>query len=139
MHIIILLPIISTLAYHLLMKSTINSNISPLLMFLLIYIISILITLSALLISEDFDVKELLNIKDKWKYLLIGVSIFGVELGYILSYRLGWNINITAIFTNTSVAILMIPLGYIIFKESLSTIQIIGIILSISGLILIGL
>ncbi|MDP4094017.1 MAG: EamA family transporter [Bacillota bacterium] len=71
-----------------------------------------------------------------WSSILLGVAIVGLEMGFLLAFRSGWNISTAGIFANVIVAILLIPVGLLFFKEQLKPINIAGIILCISGLFL---
>lgn len=132
------IAIISTISYHILIRSISDTTINPFVLLLFIYLVSIILTLIVIISFSELSIKNITGIQDKWKYLLIGVSIVGVELGYILAYRSGWKVNITAVFANISVAILIIPIGYYLFNESISNIKIFGIGLCIIGLFIIN-
>jgi uncharacterized membrane protein len=70
-----------------------------------------------------------------WASFALGIAIIGLELGFLLAYRAGWNISIGALVSNLAVTLLLIPLGALLFKERLSVINMIGIGLSVIGLI----
>jgi drug/metabolite transporter (DMT)-like permease len=59
-----------------------------------------------------------------------------IEAGYLIAYRLGWKLNRAALISNVAVAILLIPLGNLLFQESVSLRMTAGAALCISGLIL---
>lgn len=130
--------ILSTISYHLLIRSIVGNHESPVTILLLVYITALIISFILFLYTGKLNLHSLFSIKHIWKYLLIGLSVIGIELGYILAYRSGWNINSTALFSNTAVGVLIIPLGYVFFQEGLSINKTIGIVLCIAGLILIN-
>ena len=59
-----------------------------------------------------------------------------IEAGYLIAYRSGWNLNRAALTSNVAVAILLIPLGTVLFQEHVSLRMLAGTVLCISGLIL---
>ncbi|MFV8150883.1 MULTISPECIES: EamA family transporter [Synergistaceae] len=69
-----------------------------------------------------------------WTSILLGVGVFGIELGFIKMYRAGWNISAASLLTNAAISILLIFIGLIFYKEHLSSNQIIGIALCLAGL-----
>jgi uncharacterized membrane protein len=71
-----------------------------------------------------------------WSSFAVGISIVGVEVGYLAAYRAGWNLNRDAIFSNTAVAVLLVPLGLLLFKENLTPRAALGIALCAVGLLL---
>ena len=76
--------------------------------------------------------------KINWASFALGASIIGLELGFLLAYRVGWNISIGSLIANTAVSLLLIPIGILLFKETLSIPNIIGVLLCVSGLVLIN-
>jgi multidrug transporter EmrE-like cation transporter len=77
--------------------------------------------------------------KLNWASVGLGAVIVGLELGFLLAYRAGWNISVASLVANTTVALLLIPVGLLFFKEELSAVNILGIILAIAGLVLVNL
>jgi hypothetical protein len=71
-----------------------------------------------------------------WSSLALGVSVVMIEAGFLVAYRLGWKLNRAGLTSNVAVAILLIPLGTILFQEHVSLRMIAGAALCISGLIL---
>jgi drug/metabolite transporter (DMT)-like permease len=70
--------------------------------------------------------------------LLPGMAILAIEAGFLLAYRSGWNINIASLTVNLVVALLLIPVGLVLYKETLSTLKIAGIVVCVIGLVLIN-
>ncbi|MBN7772739.1 EamA family transporter [Clostridium aminobutyricum] len=79
------------------------------------------------------EVKEL-----NWASLLLGFSIVGLEFGFLLLYRVGWNISIGSLVCNIVLAVVLIIVGVLVYKEHISMNQVIGIALCIGGLIFIN-
>lgn len=78
---------------------------------------------------------ELLHNQNWVLAALIGLTAVGVELGFLYAYRTGWSISTTSItigaFTTTSLALV----GTLWFKEQLTPLNIVGIVLCLAGVI----
>jgi len=73
-----------------------------------------------------------------WAVIFFALASIGLESGYIFLYRVGWNISIGGLVCNILLAINMVVIGYLFYKEVISMKQIFGIILCIAGLIYIN-
>ena len=71
-----------------------------------------------------------------WSSLALGIAVVMIETGYLVAYRMGWKLNQAALTSNVAVAILLIPLGAILFQERVSFRMTAGASLCIAGLIL---
>ena len=76
--------------------------------------------------------------KANWTSLVLGISIVALEFGYINMYRAGWKVSAGSLVANISLACVLLFVGLLFYKESISLRQIIGIIFCIVGLFLIG-
>jgi drug/metabolite transporter (DMT)-like permease len=66
----------------------------------------------------------------------VGAGAFLIELGYVLTYRAGWPVSLASVLTNGLVAMLLVPIGIVIFGERLSMVNCAGIVLCLMGLAL---
>jgi uncharacterized membrane protein len=73
-----------------------------------------------------------------WASYALGVSIVGVELGFLLAYRAGWDISIGVVIANSAIMVLLVPIGLIFFKEQLSWSNVLGVVLCVAGVVLIA-
>jgi uncharacterized membrane protein len=133
----IILVVISNTVYHLCQKST-PSSINPLAALTVTYAAALVLSIIGLFIypSETgiLDSFKKLN----WASILLGASIVGLELGFLLAYRAGWNISLVGLYANVIVALVLIPIGILFFKEHISITKAIGIFLSITGIVFIS-
>jgi uncharacterized membrane protein len=100
------------------------------------YAVAIVITLILLplfsrtsSLVDDFRVLNLSSV-------LVGISIVGVELGFLLAYRYGWQLNLAALTSSTVLSVLLVLIGWIIFHEGWSIKHTIGVIFCLTGLYL---
>ncbi len=73
-----------------------------------------------------------------WVQLGIAGSVILVELGYLLMYRSGWNLSSGSLITGVVINMALLGLGLTLFGEKVSTVNLLGILLSILGVALIG-
>jgi drug/metabolite transporter (DMT)-like permease len=62
----------------------------------------------------------------------------GLEFGYLMAYRAGWNISIGSLVANIFLALALIPVGIFLYKENFEITKVFGAIFCIAGLILIN-
>ena len=74
--------------------------------------------------------------KTNWTALALGIAIVALEFGYICIYRAGWKISVATLIANISLACVLMIVGVLLYKETISLKQIIGIIISAIGLVL---
>ena len=75
--------------------------------------------------------------KTNWTALALGVAIVALEFGYVCLYRAGWNISVGTLVANISLACVLLVVGILLYKETVSMKQIIGMVISAVGLFLI--
>ncbi len=132
----IFLTVLSNIFYHIFQKS-IAASINPIISLIITYISAIIISLLILPFYPDktglIDSIKGLN----WSSFALGGAIVGLEMGFLLAYRAGWNIGLAAVFSNVAVAVFLIPIGLLIYKENLTLMNLLGIMFCITGLVLI--
>ncbi|HPU62580.1 MAG TPA: EamA family transporter [Mobilitalea sp.] len=133
----LLLTVIANVLYHIAQKST-SEKINP--MFSLMITYAIAFVLSCILFFFMKGEKSLnKNINElNWSSVLLGCSILLLELGFLLAYRVGWNIGTASFISTIAVTLVLIPIGLLFFKESFNLSKLIGIVLCILGLILLN-
>ena len=77
--------------------------------------------------------------KANWATFALGLVIVGLEIGYILAYRNGWRMNVLSVTANIILAVALIVVSLVFYKESLTVKQLAGIALCAGGLLLINL
>jgi drug/metabolite transporter (DMT)-like permease len=133
----ITLTIVSNILYHLFQKS-IAPKANPLFSLTVTYFTAALISL---ILWPFFTNGNNLSTSFRnlnWASFALGIVIIGLELGFLLAYRAGWNITLGSLVSNLTVSLLLIPIGIILFKERLSLTNVVGIALSIIGFICIN-
>lgn len=131
------LTILSNVLYHLSQKLT-PANISPMVALGATYGTALII---CILLLPFFPPKDglLATIRQlNWASFGLAFAIIGLEVGFLLAYRAGWNIGLAAIVSNASVTLILIPLAVLLFKEKVTPLNLVGVAACILGLILIN-
>lgn len=132
----LLLVVFSNTFYHIIAKFT-PAKASPFLSLTVTYIIAAMLSFCAFLFTGERKsvLQEATNLN--WTALALGVAIIGLELGNIYLYRAGWKISIGSLVANIALACVLLIVGLLLFKESISLRQVIGIIVCALGLVLV--
>jgi len=122
----------SSVIYHLAQKSISGSgSIFGSLAFA--YAIAMVFSLAGMFIQTGkIEVTEIVNFRN-WPVLLLGLAVFGIEIGVLLTYKAGANVNTLPILVNGVVMACLIPLGALIYREHISLGSVMGILLIGSG------
>jgi len=133
----IVLIIASNVLYNICQKST-PQDINPFSALLTTYLTAAILTLiAAQFYKSDKGFIQSFS-KLNWTSITLAVSIVGLELGYILAYRAGWNISLGSLVANIILALILIPIGILFFKEGFEPHKILGVVFCIIGLIIIN-
>ena len=73
--------------------------------------------------------------KHAWRFQL---SLVGLEVGFLLVYRAGWNIGIAAVLVNVVASLILVPVAIFVFKDKLNWINIVGILVCLVGLVMLN-
>ena len=76
--------------------------------------------------------------KTNWTSFVLGLAIVGLEFGYINVYRAGWKISVGTLVANIGLAIALIIIGALLYKEVITARQLAGIAVCAVGLFLIS-
>ncbi|MBI3360847.1 MAG: EamA family transporter [Chloroflexi bacterium] len=131
------LTVISNALYHVLQKS-IPGAAHPLLSLIATYAMAVVACL-ALLPLFPFKAGLVQSLRElNWVSYCLGFAIIGLELGFLLAYRAGWNVSLGAIVSNVAVTILLVPIGMLLFREKVSAMNLVGIAVCIIGLVMVN-
>ena len=133
----ITLAIASSALYHFSAKST-PANVNFPISLFVTYAVAILITL---LIASFFPAKNGLALELKklnWASFLLAIAIVGIEFGFLLVYRSGWNLGIAAVLVNVVASLILVPVAIFVFKDKLNWVNIVGILVCLVGLVMLN-
>ncbi len=132
-----ILIVAGLVVYQLAQKST-DQSANPFVVVILAYLIGIAACIGGYFLfpRQDTDLLPMMRTV-LWSALGIGLGAAAIEVGFMLAYRAGWNLSLLPVSVNVCGAVLLILIGPIAFRESLSMEKVIGILLCIGGLVLI--
>lgn len=130
------LVVLSNVVYQVCTKSV--PDINPLASLTVTYFIGALISLILFFaLYKDVNlIKEYAKIN--WASIVLGISIVGLEVGFIYAYRAGWNISTASIVQSVVLTIALIFVGIFAYKEKITATNILGIVICLIGLIFIN-
>lgn len=133
----IIIIVVSNILYNICSKS-IPEKVNPFSSLFITYITGAIITVIAFKFYKGdkgfFQSFEDLN----WASIVLGFAIVGLEFGYVMAYRAGWNISVGSLVANIFLALMLIPVGILFYKEGFGINKIFGMLLCIVGLIFIN-
>jgi multidrug transporter EmrE-like cation transporter len=133
----ITLAICSSALYHFTAKST-PSNVNFTVSLLVTYAVAFVVVL---LTFVFFPIKNGLGFELKqlnWASIGLAIAVVGIEFGFLLTYRAGWNLGIAAVLTNVVASLLLLPVAIFIFKDEISWVNILGILVCLVGLVMLN-
>jgi len=69
-----------------------------------------------------------------WSPIALGVSIVGLEVGFIYAYKAGWQVSTLSVAQAAFLAIFLMVIGFALYDESLSANKLIGVVICLVGL-----
>lgn len=130
----LVLVVVGNILYHVSQRS-VPKTANPLATMMVAYAVGILLCAAGSFFYPSE--KSFLNSirESNWTAVVIGVGVAAVEIGFLLTYRAGWRISIAPVLASVALALLLIPVGVMMFGEHLSLRNLIGIALCVAGLI----
>jgi len=133
----IVLIVASNVVYNICQKST-PDKVNPFAALLVTYLTAAVLTgVVFLFYKTDKGIME--SVKElNWTSITLGIAVVGLEIGYLMAYRAGWNISVGSLVANILLALMLIPVGVLFYHEGFGANKIIGAVLCIFGLIMIN-
>jgi drug/metabolite transporter (DMT)-like permease len=133
----ITLAICSSALYHFTAKST-PSNVNFTVSLLVTYAVAFVVTLLGFFFfpatqGVATELKQL-----NWASIGLAIAVVGIEFGFLLTYRAGWNLGIAAVLVNVVASLLLLPVAIFVFKDRISWVNIVGILVCLAGLIMLN-
>ncbi len=132
----LILVILSNVFYHIMSKN-ISSDLNPFLGLSVTYSVALFISLLIFTMTHKIPLTEELKPLNVSNFIL-GISVLGLEGGYLLMYRNGWQISRGALTASICVAILLFIIGIFFYKESITIKKTAGVFFCIAGVLLIS-
>ena len=131
------LVVASNVFYQICAKS-VPDKMNPLASLTITYIVGAIASFALYeLLYKDAAILEEYR-KTNWAPFVLGIAIVGLEVGYIYAYKAGWPVSSAQIVQSVILAIILIFVGYLLYKESITWNRLVGIIVCLIGLYLIN-
>jgi len=133
----ICLAICSSALYHFVAKSTplqVNFTISLLATYAVAFGVT-LFTFVFFPVKNGF-VAELKQLN--WASIGLAIAIVGIEFGFLLTYRAGWNLGVAAVLVNVVASLILVPVAIFVFKDNISWVNVLGIFVCLAGLVMLN-
>jgi len=133
----ITLAICSSALYHFTAKST-PANVNFTVSLLVTYAVAFVVTLLGFFFfpATNGVIAEFKQLN--WASVALAIAIVGIEYGFLLTYRAGWNLGIAAVLVNVVASLILLPVAIFLFKDKISWVNIAGIVVCFIGLIMLN-
>ena len=131
------LVVMSNVLYHICAKS-VPGDINPFASLTITYIVGAISSgIMFFILYKDVNfIREYSRVN--WAPIVLGFAIVGLEVGYIFAYKAGWQISIASIVQSAFLAVVLIFVGTLLYKEALTWNKLVGVIVCLIGLSLIN-
>ena len=133
----IALAVFGGVMYHVSQKS-VPKTVNPYSAIIIAYAIGIILCIAVMFIDPAEKSFAASVRESNWAVAGLGIGAAIIEVSVLLAYRLGSNISVTSVVINISVALILLPIGIIVYKEQLSMRTVAGIACCLIGLYLIS-
>ena len=76
--------------------------------------------------------------KINWAPFVLGLVIVGLEVGFIYAYKAGWSVSTASLVQGCALAIILIFVGFLVYKEALTWNKLLGAAICLVGLFFIN-
>lgn len=131
------LVVLSNVVYQICAKS-VPDGMNPLASLTITYIVGALASLVLYYVtSKNANILQEYT-KVNWAPFVLGIVIVGLEVGFIYAYKAGWPVSTAQIVQAAVLAVILIFVGFFLYKEQLTWNKIVGIMVCLVGLGLIN-
>lgn len=133
----IALVVVSNTVYHICAKS-VPSSINPFATLSVTYLVGAVCSLLFYYIFEKSPNIVTECGKLNWSPFVLGLVIVGLEAGYVYAYRAGWTVSTASVVQSSILAVSLILVGFLVFKEAITFNKILGLVICLIGLFFIN-
>lgn len=127
------LVILSNVVYQICAKST-PADIHPLASLTVTYAVGTVA--SAILyyaLSKDGNLLREYS-KLNWSPFVLGIVIVGLEVGFIYTYKAGWQVSTASVVQSSFLAVALLFAGFLLYHEALTANKVTGMLICMVGL-----
>lgn len=131
----LILVVLSNILYNVASKS-VPAAASPYLTLVATYFVAGVLSLAAYFVFDGQRGQAGALSRLNWTSWALGLSMVGLEVGYIFMYRGGWKISVASLLSNMLLAVALLLVGLVFYHERLGARQISGLCLCAAGCLL---
>ena len=109
----------SNVLYNICTKSA-PAKVNPFAMLTITYLIAAAVSFTTFFISAKGKNIFAEFAKTNWTAFVLGIVIIGLEVGYLLAYRNGWQMNTVSVTANITLAVVLIVVAFLFYKETIT-------------------
>ena len=133
----LILIVLSNVFYQVSAKS-VPDGMNPFASLTITYLIGAMVAfVFYIVINKDVNIIQEYH-KANWAPFVLGLSVMGLEVGFIYAFKAGWPVSTAQIVQAAIVAVVLIFVGFGIYHESITWNKVIGIVVCLAGLGLIN-
>ena len=129
----IALTIAANIGYHVFQKS-VRPETSPAASLVVTYGVALVCSLVLLVVLPTARSAGAALGQAGWASYALGIAVVGLEVGFLLAYRAGWDLGLAAPYVNVAAALVLLPLGVLLFGDQLTPRKAVGVTLALAGL-----
>ena len=128
----ILIVIIANVGY-ILFQDSIPSNIDPIVALCCMYFSGMITALILFFFTKQH---KKINRNTIWNWRILAFSFVNIliDAGFLIAFRYGWQVSLFNVISNVLILIGLTLVGVLFFKEKLSPINLIGLLLGVIGI-----
>ncbi|MBS1802265.1 MAG: hypothetical protein JST28_02805 [Acidobacteria bacterium] len=119
--------------YHVAQKAT-PAAVDPFLALCISFGLASLVCLAIFLARQGLSTAQLHRVS--WTSIALACSLVAIESGYLIGYRAGLKLNITSFICNNLIALVLLGIGTILYREAFTFRTGSGMVICAAGLLL---
>ena len=70
--------------------------------------------------------------------MLLGISVVGLEVGFIYAYKAGWPVSTASIVQSAFLSLALLVVGALLYQEAVTPSKVLGAAICLAGLYFLG-
>lgn len=128
---------LSNVFYHITAKS-IPSDVDAFFSMAVTYVVGAVVSIALYLTIGNGESLSTQLSGLNWAPFVLGLAVVGLEVGAIFMYKVGWEVSVGNIVQAIFVAIALLIVGVLIYKEALTVSKVAGIMACLVGIYLLN-
>ena len=129
--------VVCNVVYHLLSRK-IPSGVNPFAGLIITYAVACVFSIIMFFMTCRRDITQEISKLNIYS-ILMGFAVVGIEGGFLMMYRNGWEVSKGSLVANILLAVVLAFIGFLFLKEEVTVKKMIGIALCVGGVIFVNL